>query len=78
MSGFGINRSLPREDFPVTMWAVRSDNDAPVWGVTVMAPPGSAAVPIRVPPMASWADVPVDVITETARGVVVRVRAGEA
>jgi hypothetical protein len=78
MSGFAINRSLRRADFPVTMWAVRSDNDQPVWGVTLMAPPGNVLVPLRVPPVATWVGVPVDIITKTAQGVVVRARAGGA
>ena len=65
--GFGINRSLAREDFPFTIVAYRKDGSW-AWAITILAPPGDALVPVCVPPLAKWEDAPIFVTTMTARG----------
>ena len=65
---------LAAADYPVTLRALRADNLAVVWAVTLLCPPRGQRAPLYVPPLARWEGVPIFVEVTTAQGV--RTRTG--
>ena len=50
---------LPRESYPVTIRAFRTDNFREVWGITLLAPPRGQRHQLWVPPLAKQEDAPI-------------------
>jgi hypothetical protein len=65
-----LNRyNLPKEDYPITIRALRSSNREPVW-TKVIDLPNEGPIPIVIPPLAKLAGERVIIQLVTAKGEV--------